>query len=622
MLVFWENEEVLVSLTSRRKSTMRIRRFLPVLPLMLLGTACGVDTLDSEAPSGLQGQDSTLSSQSAPAATLASGQGLRLLKAQQPEFLHGAGELTFKRGLVDPLGKGHERLEQRIHGIPVFGGEAILHLGKDGSIESITDKLVRDLKVDTSPKLRAEEATQLALGHAGGATLAGAPKSDLQILAGSTGARLTWRVQLDTVTAEGVRALPNVFVDAQTGELVQQFDNLKTSRNRKTYTANNRTTLPGTLVRSEGQGPSSDAVLNMAHDNAGFTYDFYFSQYGRDSYNGAGATLSSSVHYSKNYVNAYWDGTQMVYGDGNGVDSSALTVLDVVGHELTHAVTDSSSDLIYSNESGALNEAMSDIFGASIEAYRDSAVSGNTWKIGEECWTPATPGDALRYMNDPALAGDYDYYPTRYTGTSDNGGVHTNSGIANLAFHLMVSGGTHPRGKTATVVPALDANAYTSILKGAAIFYRANTVYLTPGSTFADARSATAQAATDLYGSAAATSVQEAWKAVGVAAAPAWTTLSTQSNLSGSRSSQTNYTFATPSGATAIKFEMSGGSGDADLYVKFGSAPTTASYDCRPYAAGNAESCVFNPSQQGTYYVMLRGYSAYSGITLKVSSAQ
>jgi Zn-dependent metalloprotease len=596
---------------------MRIRRLVSILPLMLLGSACGVDTtdVDAQAPQGTE--DSSLSAN-------AGGQGLRQLKAQQPDFLQGAGEVSFKSTLRDTVGKSHERVGQSIRGIPVFGAEAILHLDGKGAVASITDRLVRDLKVDTTPRLRAEEATQLAIGHAGGTNLlAAAPKADLQILPEPNGARLTWRVRMETVTAEGAPSQPHLFIDAHTGELVKQFDNIKTQRNRKTYTASNRTTTPGTLVRSEGQGASGDAVLDMAHDNAGFTYDFYFNMFGRDSYNGAGATLTSSVHYSKNYVNAYWDGTQMVYGDGDGVDSSALTVLDVVGHELTHAVTEYSSNLIYSNESGALNEAMSDVFGASIEAFRDGAVSGNTWKIGEECWTPATPGDALRYMNDPAVAGDYDYYPTRYTGTSDNGGVHWNSGIANLAFKLMVSGGTHPRGKTSNVVPALDpANAYSSIMKGAAIFYRANTVYLTASSTFADARSATAQAATDLYGATAAASVNEAWTAVGVAPAPVWSTLATQSNLSGSRSSSTSFSYAAPTGAKAMKFEMSGGSGDADLYVKFGSAPTTTSYDCRPYASGNAESCTFNPSQQGTYYVMIRGYSAYSGLTLKVSSAQ
>ncbi|WNG19751.1 M4 family metallopeptidase [Cystobacter fuscus] len=598
---------------------MRIRRLVSVLPFVLLGSACGVD-MDADTQTSLGEQDSSLVSQ------VDDGQGLRQLKAQRPEFLQEAGELSFKRALVDSRGQKHERLSQTFKGVPVFGAQAIVHLKGDGSIASITDRLARGLKVDTTPRLRADEATQLAVGHAGGPSLLGAaPKADLQILPDSKGARLTWRVQLETVTAKGEPSMPNLFIDAHTGELVQQFDNLKTARNRKTYTAGTRTTLPGTLVRSEGQGPSGDAVLDMAHDNAGITYDFYFSKFGRDSYNGTGGTLSSSVHYSKNYVNAYWDGTQMVYGDGDGVDSSPLTVLDVVGHELTHAVTDTSSDLIYSNESGALNEAMSDVFGAAIEAYRDGAVSANTWKIGEECWTPATPGDALRYMNDPATAGDYDYYPTRYTGTSDNGGVHWNSGIANLAFHLMVSGGTHPRGKTSNVVPALDAaDAYNSIQKGAAIFYRANTVYLTPSSTFADARTATAQAAADLYGagSSAVTSVNEAWSAVGVAPAPVWTAFSTLTNLSGARSSSTNYSFVTPAGATAIKFEMSGGSGDADLYVKFGSAPTTTSYDCRPYASGNSESCSFNPARQGTYYVLIRGYSAYSGVTLKASSAQ
>jgi vibriolysin len=599
---------------------MRIRRFLPVLPL-LLGTACGVENLDAD-QAALQDQDSQLAAQSAPSAAVATGQGLRQLKAQNPEFARGAGELNFKRGLVDSLGKGHERVEQRINGVPVFGAEAILHLDKNGAVESITDRLVRDLKVDTTPRLRAAEATQQALNSQKGSTSLAEPKADLQILAEGGMGRLTWRVQLDTVNAKGERELPVVFIDAQTGEFVQSYNNLKTSRNRKTYTASNGTRLPGSLLRSEGQAPVSDAVANQAHDNAGFTYDFYFSRYGRDSYNGAGATLTSTVHYSRNYVNAYWDGTQMVYGDGDGVDSGPLTVLDVVAHELTHAVTDNSSDLIYSNESGALNEAMSDIFGASVEAFRDGSVSGNTWKIGEECWTPATAGDALRYMNDPALAGDFDYYPTRYTGTSDNGGVHWNSGIANLAFHLMVSGGTHPRGKTTTVVPALSTSPVTSIEMGAAIFYRANTVYLTPGSTFGDARAATAQAATDLYGATAAAAVNAAWTAVGVAAPPVYTVISTINNLSGARNSNTNYSYATPAGATAMRFKIAGGTGDADLYVKFGSAPTTSSYDCRSAGATNDEMCTINGAKQGTYYVLIKGYSAYSGATYTVSYGQ
>ncbi|WP_375768173.1 M4 family metallopeptidase [Archangium gephyra] len=596
---------------------MRTPRLVSILPLMLLGSACSVDSTEVGTQDAQGTQDSNIS-------VNAQGRGLEQLRAQRPEFFSGAGDVSFKRAVRDEKGLTHERVTQSFRGVPVFGAQAILHLDANGSVASVTDRLVRDLKVDTTPGLRAEEASQIAVAQVGGSrALKADPKVDLQLLPESNGnVRLTYRVQLESVTDKGEPSMPNLFIDAKTGELVQQFDNLKTSRNRKTYTASTRTTLPGTLLRSEGQAPVSDAVANQAHDNAGFTYDFYFNKFGRDSYNGTGGTLTSSVHYSRNYVNAYWDGTQMVYGDGDGSQSGPLTVLDVVAHELTHAVTDTSSDLVYSGESGALNEAMSDIFGASIEAFRDGAVSANTWKIGEECWTPATAGDALRYMNDPALAGDYDYYPTRYTGTSDNGGVHWNSGIANLAFKLMVTGGTHPRGKTSNVVPALDANLYSSIEKGAAIFYRANTVYLTPGSTFSEARGATAQAAADLYGSTAAAAVNEAWVAVGVSAPPTWTVLTTVNNLSGAKGSSTNYTHVTPAGATAMRFATTGGTGDADMYVKFGSAPTTASYDCMSAGATATESCTINGAKQGTYYVLIKGYSAYSGTTYTVSSGQ
>ncbi|GMU00480.1 hypothetical protein KH5H1_46000 [Corallococcus caeni] len=597
---------------------MRIRHYASLASFLLLGSACGPTETIEDSSKAVAQQDSAL------AAKPVRGDGLRRLQAERPGFFKGAGELTSRRFHVDARGQAHERLTQTFQGVPVFGAAAIVHLGANGAVEGVTDRLVRDLKVETTPRLKADEAIQRAVAaqEAAGSVLTGAPRADLQILADPKDTRLTWRVQLATVDVDGLPSMPNVFIDARTGDTVWGFDNLQTSRNRKTYTAKNRTTLPGTLVRSEGQGPSGDALLDQAHDNAGFTYDFYANVFGRDSYDGLGTALTSSVHYSKNYVNAFWDGTQMVYGDGDGVQSSALTVLDVVGHELTHAVTDTSSELIYANESGALNEAMSDIFGASIEAYRDGAVSANTWKIGEECWTPATAGDALRYMNDPAIAGDYDYYPTRYTGTSDSGGVHWNSGIANLAFHLMVKGGTHPRGKTSNVVPALDANTYASIQKGAAIFYRANTVYLTPGSTFSDARGATAQAAADLYGSSAVTSVNEAWTAVGVAAPPTWTTLATLTNVSGARNSNTNLSYVKPSGATAMRFQLAGGTGDADLYVKFGSAPTTTSYDCRSAGATSDESCTINAAQSGTYYVLIRAYSAFSGSTFTVSSGQ
>jgi vibriolysin len=312
----------------------------------------------------------------------------------------------------------------------------------------------------------------------------------------------------------------------------------------------------------------------------------------------------------------------MVYGDGNGIDSGPLTVLDVVGHEITHAVTERSSNLTYSGESGALNEAMSDIFGASIEVFRDGAVSGNTWKVGEECWTPGTPGDSLRQMDDPAVYGDFDYWPTRYTGTQDNGGVHWNSGIANLAFALMVKGGTHPRGKTSNVVPAMDANQSVGIQKAAAIFYRANTQCMTAGSTFQDARACTESAANALYGASAATTVSEAWKAVGVPAPYVWTVRDTKNNVSGASGVKIYYTLTTPAGAKALKFSTSGNNGDLDLYVKYGNKPSLMNYACRSAGATSTESCTINNPQSGTYHVMLYAYAAFSGVTYKAESGQ
>ncbi len=209
-------------------------------------------------------------------------------------------------------------------------------------------------------------------------------------------------------------------------------------------------------------------------------------------------TLISRVHYDRNYNNAFWDGTQMTYGDGDGVTFIPLSQdADVVAHELTHGVTERSSGLIYQNESGALNEAWSDIFGALVDR-QEGATGADIWLIGEDIYTPGTPGDALRDMADPAAVRRLTTTtPTRYTGTADNGGVHRNSGIANLAFQLLVDGGTHPRGKTSVNVPGIGFDA------AADIFYAANVACLTPSSNFAGARYCTA----DVHGGSNAAAV-------------------------------------------------------------------------------------------------------------------
>ena len=198
----------------------------------------------------------------------------------------------------------------------------------------------------------------------------------------------------------------------------------------------------------------------------------------------------------------------MTYGDGNGSTFSPLVTLDICGHEMTHGVTERTAGLVYSNESGALNEAMSDVFGAMVERYTEGENS-NTWKIGEDAYTPATSGDALRYMNDTHRGGDPDHYSERYTGSADNGGVHTNSGIANFAFYLLAKGGTHHLGGSMTGIGADKARL---------IWYRALTSYMTSSTNFKGARTATLNAASALYGTGSAeyNAVASSWSLCGV----------------------------------------------------------------------------------------------------------
>jgi bacillolysin len=249
-----------------------------------------------------------------------------------------------------------------------------------------------------------------------------------------------------------------------------------------------------------------DAPAVDAHYDAGVTYDYYKEVHNRLSYDGNNAAIKSSVHYGRNYNNAFWNGSQMVYGDGDGQTFIPLFGgIDVVAHELTHAVTDYTADLIYQNESEEINEAMSDIFGTLVEYY---ANNNPDWEIGEDIYTPSIANDALRSMSAPAKYGDPDHYSNRHTGTQDNSGVHISSGSINKAVYLLSEGGTH-YGVTVTGI------GKEKISK---IFYRSLTQYLTASSNFSHLRTAAVQVATDLYGATSqeVQSVNQAFNAVGV----------------------------------------------------------------------------------------------------------
>jgi Zn-dependent metalloprotease len=528
-------------------------------------------------------------------------------------------DLVLKSTRVDEQGNTHLRYGQTKNGLPVIGGEILFHVDKSGNVYSANGS-ARDGEIaPAKARISPEAAKAAALDSTSGLHIAAEGEPRLVYVRKDEGAlQLAYEV---VVTGEG-RDMPirdRVYVSALNGQELDRATEIHSALNRAVYSANNGTSLPGTLRRSEGGAATGDTHVDDNYNHLGTTYNCYKTNFNRDSYNNAGAQLRSTVHYSSNYVNAFWNGSQMVYGDGDGVQSAPLgKSLDVTVHELTHAVTSSESNLTYSNESGALNEGMSDIFSAYCESWTKGWVmDAAVWMIGDDVWTPATAGDALRYMGNPTQDGSSkDYYPTRYTGTSDNGGVHWNSGIANLAFKLLSTGGTHPRGVTTVSVPGIG------IQKAGAIFYKANVDLFTSGTTFAQAKTYTESAASTLYGAGSAeqAAVTKAWEAVGVGVAVASTPLTNgvaKTGLSGASGSQTFYYLDVPAGK-AVSFVMSGGTGDADMYVKFGSQPSTTSYDCRPYLGGNNETCnIAAKTTSGRFHVMLRGYTSYSSTSLK-----
>ncbi|MFP2923934.1 M4 family metallopeptidase [Pyxidicoccus sp. 3LG] len=542
------------------------------------------------------------------------------LNGLAPVFRLSGGDLVFRKQSVDEQGHRHLRFRQLHQGLPVIGGELVLHVDSRGLVYAANGSARGGTAVSVEAKVAPEVAAKVAVsGSRAEQALVDGPAERVFLRPeGGKELRLAWQVRVKG-QRDGMPSDDLVYVDAKDGVLLAVHPRIHSGLTRHMYDGKRTSTLPGTPVLPFGDDP----VVDTNYNHLGTVYNCYQRLFGRDSFDNAGGILISTVHHRVNYVNAFWDGTQLVYGDGDGVTATNLAnSLDVTAHELTHAVTDSESALIYSGESGGLDESMSDIFGAVCEWYGDGSgpVSARHWLVGDDVWTPSIPNDALRYMANPTQDGDsLDFYPDYSPGVD----VHYSSGISNLAFYLLSQGGTHPRGKTTTVVAGIG------IEKAARIFYKANVDIMTPSTSFEQAWMATELAAQMLgYDAATVQSVTNAWLAVGVP--PVVLPLENAvpvNGLAAPTGELEYYVFDVPAAGTCgqpmqgnLTFSISGGTGDVDLYVKSGSPPTLVSYDCRPYLTGNNETCTFsNPAPGSRWYVMLRAFAAYAGVELKVT---
>ncbi|MFC2054206.1 M4 family metallopeptidase [Chloroflexota bacterium] len=376
---------------------------------------------------------------------------------------------------TDKLGITHSRFQQIYNDLDVFGGEVIVHTDESEAIAA-NGIFLSSVNISTRPKLSAQSAFEAATQKLELYKYQ-IDESRLKIFNPEIlhlGSSTNYLVYELIVSSEEPPDAQTIIVDANTGKVLLNYTNIQTGRNRQIYDLHGSTSLPGTQCFNEsgsvGGTPSSDCT--SAYSFTGDTYDYFSSSFGRDSFDNNGAVMRTSVRYG-NQANAFWNGSQTVFGPG-------FATKDVVSHEWAHGVTQHSANLVYSYQSGALNESMSDIFGAMVD--RDD------WSMGED-----TPIGAIRSLQDPTLYGDPGKVSDSqfYCGHNDNGGVHINSGVPNHAAYLMSDGGSY-NGRT---ISGIGRNRTEQI------FYRALTVYFSSTTGFNQAYTTLRSACADLYGS-------------------------------------------------------------------------------------------------------------------------
>ncbi|MFG2353621.1 M4 family metallopeptidase [Streptomyces sp. NPDC048521] len=484
----------------------------------------------------------------------------RAAETAQQIGLGAKEKLVVKDVVKDVDGTVHTRYERTYAGLPVLGGDLIVHTAKSGKAAGVTKAAKSAIKVASlKPQITAAKAEQQAVSTAKtlGSAKTTADGARKVIWAGSGKPVLAYETVVGGLQDDGTPNQLHVITDAATGKKLFEYQGIEnatgtgkslysgtvslntnlsgstyqlydTSRGgHKTYNLAHKTSGTGTLftdadnVWGTGSASSSSTDQTAAVDaayGAQETWDFYKSTFGRSGIKNNGVGAYSRVHYGNSYVNAFWDDSCfcMTYGDGSG-NTHPLTSLDVAGHEMSHGVTSNTAGLNYSGESGGLNEATSDIFGTGVEFYAGNSSDIGDYLIGEEIDINGD-GSPLRYMDKPSKDGGSADYWSSSVGSKD---VHYSSGVANHFFYLLSEGsGAKTINGVSYNSPTYNGSTVTGIgrAKALQIWYKALTTYMTSTTNYKAARTATLNAASALYGSTSAeyTAVAAAWSAVNV----------------------------------------------------------------------------------------------------------
>ncbi|MFG3557856.1 M4 family metallopeptidase [Micromonospora sp. NPDC047557] len=508
---------------------------------------------------------------------------------------------------VDASGAAHTRYTRTYQGLRVYGGDFVIHTAPNGTYAGSSVALAAPLALTTRARVTADAAKKTArAGFNGKAETVGTP--ELFVDASSGKGRLAWETVVSGWQPDGqTPSRLHVITDATSGATVGSFDEIESVTgsgqgiytgavsidttlsgstyqmidpvrgNGRTCDMNNGTSTCTTFTDADnawGTGANSNrqSAAVDAHFGAAKTFDYFKNVHGRNGIFGNGSGVPSRVHYGNNYVNAFWDGAQMTYGDGSS-NSRPLVSLDVAGHEMSHGVTEALAGLVYSGEAGGLNESTSDIFGNMMEFYAAAPSDPGDYQVGEKININGN-GTPLRYMYNPSLDGASD---SCWSTSTKNKDVHYSSGVGNHFYFNLAEGTGATSYGTSPVCGSAPAVTGIGRAKAEKIWYRALDVYFTSNTSYVNtsnpantARAYSLRAATDLYGSCSTEykAVQAAWTAVNVAGndAPCSTGNDFSVSLSptagsvnpGSAASTTVSTATTSGTAQTVTFSASG----------------------------------------------------------------